>query len=260
MVFAPEKRVLIETRLGKRARALGLESLTAYCEYLDTEEGRRQESRQLIDAVTTHKTDYFREPGHFDYLTSTAVPELIRMCGAGVRQPLVVWSSACSTGEEPYTIAMVLSEFARSVEPQTFRFTIEATDISAPVLETARMAVYSEACVQPVPPALRCAYLLRSKTPGQAQVRVVPALRAAVTFRQLNLLESDYKFSCPVDVVFCRNVMIYFDRPTQEQILGQIVQTLRPGGYLMMGHAESLNGMKLPLVQSTPTVYRKRNG
>jgi chemotaxis protein methyltransferase CheR len=259
MVFSPEKRVMVETRLGKRARALGLGSLSGYCDYLSTEEGRRKEIHHLIDAVTTHKTDFFREPRHFDYLTATAVPELMRRWGAGLRQPLVVWSAASSTGEEPYTIAMVLSEFAKSVEPEVFRFAVEATDISSPVLETARTAVYSETVVQPVPAALRRAYLLRSKSPDNPQVRVVPALRAAVTFRQLNLLDRDYGFTCPIDVVFCRNVMIYFDRPTQERILSQIVQTLRPGGYLIMGHSESLNGMDLPLQQSGSTTYRKQD-
>jgi chemotaxis protein methyltransferase CheR len=258
--FPPGKRIMVETRLGKRARLLGLGSLSAYCDYLLTEEGRRQEAEQLIDAVTTHKTDFFREPAHFGYLTSMAIPELGRRYGAGIRQPLEVWSSACSTGEEPYTIAMVLAEYARSIDPRPFRFHIEATDISSVVLETGATGVYPANLVEPVPEAMKREYLLRGRDPERPRVRVVPRLRAAVTFRQLNLLDADYGFDQPLDIVFCRNVMIYFDRPTQQRVLRQIIRTLRPGGYLMMGHAESLNGMDLPLEQATPTVYRRRDG
>jgi len=258
--FPASKRVMVETRLGRRARALGLGSLAAYCEYLHTAKGREQEGRHLIDAVTTHKTDFFREPGHFTCLTSLIVPSLMEHCGAGPRHRLLVWSSACSTGEEPYTIGMVLSEFARSLDPAPFQFRVEATDISSVVLETGAKAIYSEAQAKAVPEALRREYLRRSKDPQRAQVRIVPWLRAAVRFRQLNLLDADYGFAEPVDVAFCRNVMIYFDRRNQQRILGQVVETLRPGGYLVMGHAESLNGLDLPLRQEAPTVYRRMHG
>jgi chemotaxis protein methyltransferase CheR len=257
--FSPAKRVMVETRLGKRARALGLASLSAYCDYLLSTEGKREEAGHLIDAVTTHKTDFFREPTHFDYLTGAIVPELAKRCGAGIRRPLTVWSSASSTGEEPYTIAMVLAEYARAAAPQSFRFNIEATDISAVVIDTCRQAIYSTATVEPVPDALRRRYLLRSKDRTNGRVRIVPELRERVKFRPLNLLDPDYAFAEPFDVVFCRNVMIYFDRPTQIKVLRQICRVLRPDGFLIMGHAESLSGMELPLAQATPTVYRRRD-
>jgi chemotaxis protein methyltransferase CheR len=256
--FSPAKRVMVETRLGKRARALGLSSLSAYCEYLHSPEGRKEEPTYLVDAITT-KTDFFREPSHFDYLTGAIVPEMARSFGAGIRRPLTVWSSACSTGEEPYTIAMVLAEYAASVNPQAYRFTIEATDISEVVAETGRCAIYSEAAIEPVPDALRLRYLLRSKDRQSNRVRIVPELRARVHFRTLNLLSPDYGFAEPLDVIFCRNVMIYFDRATQHKILSQMCQALRIGGFLIMGHAESLSGMDLPLAQANPTVYRRRN-
>ena len=255
--FPPTKRVMIETRLGKRARALGLSSLAAYCEYLHAGEKGREEILELIDAVTTHKTDFFREPGHFTYLTRQALPELARLCGAGIRQPLNVWSGASSTGEEPYTIAMVLAEHTKSVEPQKFRFRIEATDISTLVLETAALGIYRSALADAIPKALRPKYLMRSKDREMGRIRIVPWLRATVRFRQLNLLDADYGFREALDVVFCRNVMIYFDRSAQPRILRRIIRTLRYGGYLIMGHAESLNGMDLPLEQAAPTVYRR---
>ncbi len=257
IAFPQAKRTMIESRLRKRAAAVGVASLSHYCEYLRTPRGRKEETGHLIDAVTTHKTDFFREPSHFEYLVEFAVPELGRICGAGIRQPLLVWSSACSTGEEPYSAAMVLSEYGRSPLAGDFRFSIDATDISAGVLETGRTAVYPYTAAEPIPEPLRRRYLLRSRDRSRAEVRVVPAIRACVNFRQLNLMATEYGFNRPVDVVFCRNVMIYFDRPTQRRILLRISATLRKGGYLIMGHSESLNGLELPLVQVTPTVYRR---
>lgn len=258
--FPSGKQVMVETRLGKRARALGLASLAEYYEYLLTGEGRAEEAEYLIDAITTHKTDFFREPAHFELLTSLVVPDLAVKFGAGLIRPLTVWCAASSTGEEPYTLAMVLAEIARCLQPRPFRFAIEATDISRVVLETGRMGVYPETAVAPVPDDLRARYLLRSRDRDSAQVRIVPQLRAAVRFRQLNLLDQDYGIQEPVDVVFCRNVMIYFDRPKQQQVLGRICRVLRPGGYLLMGHSESLSGLDLPVEQVAPTVHRRRHG
>ena len=257
IVVAANKYPMIETRLRRRVRALGLVSLADYCEYLRSAEGKLLESPHLVDAVTTHKTDFFREPTHFDFLVGSAVPELAREYGSGTARPLLAWSSACSTGEEPYTLAMALSQYSAADERRRFRFSIQATDVSTGVLETARAAIYPETAVAPIPESLRRLYLLRSKERGRALVRIHPEIRAAVSFRQLNLMDSDYGFREPLDAVFCRNVMIYFDRPTQERILRKIVATLRPGGYLFMGHAESLAGFELPLRQVVPTVHRR---
>ena len=260
LALAPAKRIMLETRLRRRARALGMGSLAAYCLHVQTPAGRRQEWPNLVDAVTTHKTDFFREPAHFDYLTSHAVPELARVDSAGTRRPLLAWSAACSTGEEPYTLAMTLGGYADSLGPRSFRFRIWASDISAAVLETARRGVYPEAAVAPAPAVLRRRYLLRSRDRQQGLVRMTPEIRAAVEFRQLNLMNEDYGFADPLDLVFCRNVMIYFDRPTQQKVVGRIGRTLRRGGYLFMGHSESLNGLDLPFAQVAPSVYRRMDG
>jgi len=260
IVLARAKYPMIESRLRKRTRALGMESLAEYCRYVVSPAGREAEAPYLVDAITTHKTDFFREPAHFDFLIARAVPELAEKYGSGVRRPLTVWSSACSTGEEPYTLAMVLSEYAAADERGLFRFSIAATDVSRGVIETARAAIYPEAATAAIPEVLRRRYLLRSRDRERGLVRVAPAIRAAVEFRALNLMESGYGFDEPLDIVFCRNVMIYFDRAAQERVLRKIVACLRPGGFLFMGHAESLAGFDLPLTQVVPTVHRRRNG
>jgi len=257
MVLAPAKRIMLETRLGKRVRALGLDSLAAYCEFIRSPRGKKEEWPSFIDAITTHKTNFFREPAHFDFLLERALPELLRYGAAGTRRPLRLWSAGCSTGEEPYTLAIVLSGYLPSSGEPACLFRICATDISTAVLETAERAVYSEEDVQPVPEELRRRCFLRSKDHCRGMVRIIPGIRALIEFRQLNLMEADYGFADPLDVVFCRNVMIYFERSTQELILNRICRTLRLGGFLFMGHAESLNGLNLPLVPVAPTVYRR---
>ena len=251
---------MLEIRLRRRARDLGIDSLAAYIAHVQTSEGRRREWSNLVDAVTTHKTDFFREPGHFDYLTRDALPALDRLAGGGSGRTLLAWSAACSTGEEPYTLAMVLSKHGDEIAPRPFRFRIWASDISAAVLETARRAIYPETALAPAPTPLRRKYVLRSRDRRQPLVRMAPEIRAAVQFRQLNLMEEDYGFTDPLDVVFCRNVMIYFDRDTQQTVAQRISRTLRCGGYLFMGHSESLNGLDLPFEQVAPSIYRRLDG
>jgi chemotaxis protein methyltransferase CheR len=252
----PIKKTMLEGRLRKRLQALGIESFGKYCQYLFRYDDAALEAEyiHLIDAVTTNKTDFFREPDHFDYLTLSVLPELVES-GLGMQDKLNVWSAGCSTGEEPYTLAMVLSEFAE--RHPGFAFSILATDISTEVLKKARSGIYDHQKVAPIPMVLRRKYLLRSKDKARGQVRIAPAIRANVRFARLNFMEERYALQEPIGIVFCRNVIIYFDRTTQEQILRRILHHVRPAGYLFMGHAESLLGMNLPLVQTAPTVYRK---
>ncbi len=249
------KKVMLEARLKKRLRALGLESFEEYCDFLFSPEGMVNERHLMINVVTTNKTDFFREPRHFEYLAQTAVPELIGLCGAGTRRPLSVWSAGCSTGEEPYTLAMVLSEFA--VRNPGFFFSIIASDISTGVLEKAVRAVYKEERVEAVPQELKRKYLMKSKDRSKKFIRIAPELRSLVRFRRLNFLDHDFGMRELQDIIFCRNVIIYFDRPTQEKVLGRLCQHLIPGGYLFMGHSETLSSLDLPLVTVGPMVYRK---
>jgi len=251
----PGKKLMLEARLQKRLRVLRLSSFGDYYKYVFEGKSGDSELIFLIDAVTTNKTDFFREAGHFDYLRGNVLPALAQEEGVGLRRPIAVWSAGCSTGEEPYTLAMVLSEFAAGVSG--YRFTVLATDISTRVLEAAHAGVYEEEKVEPVPMALRRKYLLRSKDREQKLVRIAPALRSLIQFRRLNLMDPDFGMREQIDVIFCRNVVIYFDRATQERLVGRLASCLRPGGYLFMGHSETLAGMQVPVSSVAPTVYRK---
>lgn len=249
----PAKKTMLEARLQKRLRNLNIASFGAYCDFLFSSEGLQQELVQMIDLVTTNKTDFFREPDHFEYLAKFVLPQWMDERRGNGR--LNVWSAGCSTGEEPYTLAMVLEEFAEEVPD--FSYSIMATDISTRVLERARTAIYDEEHVIPVPMALKRKYLLRSKDRSKGLVRIVPELRGRVSFRRLNFMEEEFGLRERLDVIFCRNVIIYFDRQTQKKLLHKFIDNMVPGGYIFMGHSETLNGLDLPLLAVHPTVYRK---
>ena len=250
-----DKKTMLEVRIKRRLKALDLSSYGQYCDYLFGHQGLKEELVPLIDVVTTNKTDFFREPKHFDFLVERALPELTAREAGG--RPLLIWSAGCSTGEEPYTLAMVLSEYA--LTHPGFRFRILATDISTHVLAKAEMGVYQSDVVRPVPPALKRKYLMGSREPGSNRVRVVPELRRLVEFRRLNFMDADYRVAEKADAIFCRNVIIYFDRPTQEKVLQRLSRHLAPRGYMFVGHAETLHDMDLPLTPVAPALYRKND-
>jgi chemotaxis protein methyltransferase CheR len=249
------KRIMLQGRLQKRLRQLHLRSFEDYHAYVFSPDGLDKEMIHLMDAVTTNKTDFFREPRHFEILVQTALPQLLQNGAMGLRRPLKVWSAGCSTGAEPYTIAMVLSDFAGRVEG--FGFQILGTDICTRVLEIGRTAVYSEREAAAIPAAFRSKYLLRSKDRTRPLIRIVPELRRLVEFRRLNMMDSDYNMPNSLDIIMCRNVIIYFDRATQYKVLQKLCCCLKEGGYLFTGHSETLNGFSLPLRQITATVYCK---
>jgi chemotaxis protein methyltransferase CheR len=247
-----EKRTMLEIRIRRRLKALGMHSYREYCRYLFGDQGMVEEIGNLIDVVTTNKTDFFREPKHFDFLVGTALPEFER----GSREsPFFVWSAGCSSGEEPYTLAMLLSEYAQ--QHPGFRFRVLATDISSVVLERARLGVYTEEAVRPVPRTMQRRYFMHSRDAESRRLRVVPELRRAVEFRRLNFMDGDYGLSEKASAIFCRNVIIYFERATQESILSKLASYLVPGGFLFVGHAETLHDMKLPLVPVAPSLYQR---
>lgn len=250
----PAKKTMLEARLRKRLRELGMADFATYCDHVLGARDRGDELVHMIDAVTTNKTDFFREPQHFEHLVKSALPTLMQEQGAGIRRDLAVWSAGCSSGEEPYTLAMVLAEVGARLSG--FRYLILATDICTKVLHHARRAVYADERIAPIPAELRRRYLLRSKDSGRRLVRVAPELRQLVRFRRLNFLDDDFGLREPMDVIFCRNVFIYFDRPTQEAILNRFCRHLIRGGYVFLGHSETINGLDVPLVPVAPTVYR----
>ncbi|MCW2275799.1 chemotaxis protein CheR [Rhodoblastus acidophilus] len=244
------KRLMLEGRLRRRLRATGFSRFVDYCEHLFNGEGMETEAIFLIDAVTTNKTDFFREPNHFDALTATILPEFVRRGANSLR----IWSAACSIGAEPYTIAMVCADFAESHGPlKTF---ILATDLSTDVLRAARHGVYPADMLAPVPQALRRRYT-KTSARDRSQVRVVPELRAHIGFARLNLMDELYPVGDPMHIIFCRNVLIYFDKATQRQVLDRLCRRLEPGGYLFLGHSESVTGFDLPIRSIGGTIFQK---
>ena len=244
-----EKKTMLEVRLRRRVQNLGHSSCAEYCDYVFSPEGRKHELVNLIDVVTTNKTDFFREPGHFDFLVTKALPDL------AVRSKLLVWSAGCSTGEEPYTLAMVLAEYAET--HAGFQFSLLATDISTAVLDKAKSGVFKQDVMAPIPQPMRRKFFMRSRQAGSDLHRIVPELRAAIDFRRVNFMDADFGISETPDIIFCRNVIIYFDRQTQVRLLQKLTSLLAPGGYFFAGHSESLQGMDLPLVPAGTSVYRK---
>lgn len=245
------KKVLLESRLRKRIAALGLANYAAYCDYLLKAPGSEQEMIEMIDAVSTNKTDFFREPGHFQFLEETIMPQWLR---DHKQTSFKVWSSACSSGEEPYTLAMVLQDLALR-EP--FDFSIFASDISTKVLSKAMSAIYPGRLAETIPMDKRKRYLLRSKDVTNPTIRISPALRSKVQFKRINLIQDIPAVSTQFDLILCRNLLIYFDKPTQESVLRNLLTKLNPGGYLFIGHSESIYEMDLPVRQIRPTIFQK---
>jgi chemotaxis protein methyltransferase CheR len=246
---------MIEGRLRRRLRATGMADLKQYCDFLFEKDGLATEAIHLIDVMTTNKTEFFREPDHFRFLAEQAVPRLL----AAAKNPsavLKVWSAACSTGAEPYTLAMVLADLAQ--QNAGLRYGITATDISTEVLDVAVSGIYPEAMVTPVPPEFRHRYVLRSKDRSRRLVRMAPELRTAVRFARINLMEVPYQVERDMDIIFCRNILIYFDKETQQAVLQHLSEHLRLGGFLFLGHSETLAGFQLPLEPVGPTVFRRR--
>ena len=251
----PAKRLMVEGRLRRRLRHLDLDSFAAYGDYLFRQDGLERELPFLINAVTTNKTDFFREPEHFDCMQATLVPTLLN--ARSERMPLLkVWSAASSTGAEAYTIAMVLADLASA--RNDFRFAVLGTDISTDVLAAGRRAVYPADQIAPVPPGMQSRYVMHARRPGtRPEIRIVPELRKQVRFDRLNLMDDTYPYDRDVDIIFLRNVLIYFEKPDQAAVIKRLVGHLRPGGYLLLGHSESMIGTSITMRQIAPAVFQK---
>lgn len=245
------KKTMLEARLQKRLRSLGFSSYNQYTEFLFSGKDSSDEVPHLLNVVTTNTTHFFREPRHFEFLTEEILPEWRSKNPNGVFR---IWSAGCSTGEEPYTLAIVLSEYRE--QDSRLKFRISATDISTRVLQHSMRAVYPEEKLQSVTRNIVRKYFLRSKDRKKQLVRVAPELRQLIDFGRLNFMEP-FTLDEKQDVIFCRNVLIYFERPVQESILYKLSENLKKGGVLFIGHSESITGMKLPLQQIAPTVYTR---
>lgn len=249
----PLKKILLESRLQKRLEHLHIGTFSAYCDYVTSPAGLQEELVYMIDAVATNKTDFFREPVHFDFMRDHLLPAWYTHRPSGTFK---VWSSACSSGEEPYTIAMVLEEFTLG---RPFSYRIVASDISTKVLKKAVQAIYPLQSIAQVPMPLCKRYLLRSKDKEgeRPTIRIGPRLRSKVEFKRINLIDDVAGIDSDFDLIFCRNVLIYFDKGTQEMVLHKLLSKLRRGGYLFIGHSESVHHLNLPVQQVKPTIFRK---
>lgn len=240
------KEALVRARLAKRLRARGIFDVQEYLDYLESAEGRHEQAL-FIDVMTTNKTSFFREVEHFNYLRDQVLPEL-------KRRRLRFWSAACSSGEEPYTLAIWLREHMPDID--TRDVLILATDISRQMLERARQAIYPAETLQSLPSPQFKKYFTRLNGQQADSYRVDESIRKMVRLAWLNLLEP-WPMKGSFNVIFCRNVMIYFDRPTQQQLIHRFYELLEPGGYLFVGHSEGLSSIRHEFRYMRPATYRK---
>lgn len=242
------KRELVKARLGKRLRQGKFRSFSDYFKFVMTDEGT-DELVEMIDSLSTNLTSFFREPAHFERLT-----EILKdMATSKKKLTLRFWSAGCSTGEEPYTLAIVVQE---ALAGRNDDVKILATDISTKVLRKAVTAIYDENKIRNIPQPLLRKYFLRGTGSRNGQYRVKRDITEMVRFMRLNLKDATV-FSETFDVIFCRNVMIYFDTPTQQALIDRFYDCLRPGGYLFVGHSEGLTGLKHRFRYIVPSVYRR---
>ncbi len=253
IALADSKQIMVQGRLAKRLRALKLESFTEYSKLLAARTDQ-EETTNFINALTTNKTDFFREPHHFQFLTDRVFPEIEKQAKETGRKRLRIWCSASSTGEEPYTIAMTVREHFG--EDPTWDIRILASDIDTDVLANASKGIYPADRFSDVPKWMLTKYFERESRSEDAACRAKSTLRDLLTFRRINLQETQWPINCAFDVIFCRNVMIYFDQPSQRKIVSHFADHLLPNGYLIIGHSESLFGISEQFQPLGETVYR----
>jgi chemotaxis protein methyltransferase CheR len=248
------KKTTLQCRLQKRLKTLQIDNFSDYLDYVYSKEGQVNELMHMMDEVSTNKTDFFRENDHFIYLTKKVLPELTANMKA--TETFTIWSAGSSSGEEAYTIAFTLEEF--QARNYSFDYKIFGTDISNRIIKQAVDAIYPEEKVEIIPVDLKKKYLLKSKNRENPTVRVKSKIRKKVTFNRQNLMEKQYNVPGDMDIIFCRNVLIYFNHETQERVLRKLVSKLKKGGYLFLGHSESITNMDLPLIRIKPTVFKKK--
>ena len=253
ILLGPDRQSLVAGRLAGRLRELGLDDYDAYCRLLESPCGA-DEVERLIELVATNHTHFFREQAHFEILARDVLPRLVDDRSPAGRR-LVVWSAAASSGEEPYTLAIVLAEFARRRPHLSWE--VQASDISRRMLERCRAGIYEAEKVALPDEGLLHRHFLRGIGAREGFYRVRPELRRHVVVRQVNLFQPVYPLATGLDVIFCRNVMIYFDAASRQELVERLVAMLRPGGYLFVGHAESLLGLRHALQTEWPSVYRR---
>jgi len=240
------KEALVRARLMKRLRVLNMGSFKEYIRFINTDEGR-EEIGLLIDVMTTNKTSFFREVDHFNYLREKIIPNTNL-------QKMRFWTAACSSGEEPFSLSMLLHETIPNIKSKDIL--ILATDISVSMLEKARTSVYGEETVCDLPPTFLQKYFIQVQNERPRKYRVTNEVKTNVRLGWLNLMDP-WPMKGPFNVIFCRNVMIYFDRPTQQELIRRFWDLLEPGGHLFVGHSEGLSAIKHSFCYVQPAIYRK---
>ena len=241
----PAKKALLQSRLSKRLRILGFSNYNEYFDFIMTPAGKNDEIPIFIDLVSTHVTHFFREEQHLNYLYSNILPEIISN-HARSYHTIKIWSAACSTGEEVYSLGMVISEFFKNnLKGNKFDFEIYGTDVSSNVVEKAKNAIYDEESAKNVPFEYKKKYFLRSKDRSKNLIKITSELRTKSKFKTLNFLDDDYGFNIKFDIIFCRNVLIYFDKKTQEKIINKFSKYLAKDGFLVLGHSETIIGLNV---------------
>ena len=249
----PVKKAMLESRLGKKVKQLGMNSYREFLDYIFSDQGKKKELLNVVDLVTTNKTDFLREPQHFQFLSDVLLPGYVHKAGL---KNIKVWSAACSTGEEPYSLVMALEEFKK--RNIGFDYTLAASDISIRAIQTAHRGIYTLDRIDTIPIDWKRVYFLKSKDSTRKLVRVKPVFRSKISYKRINLVGDAYGVPPDsMDIIFCRNVLIYFDKPTQEQVIRRLTACLKPGGILFLGHSESTMGMDVSLKQIKPTIYQR---
>ena len=248
------KKELVRTRLGTRMREGGFKSYMDYFKYIK-EDRTETELVTLLDAISTNLTSFFREINHFHFLTKTIIPEMVAKKRTSGMKEARVWSAGCSSGEEPYSIAFTLMDHMETI--QTWDVKILATDISTQMLERAARGLYKEDNVKSLPKNVVLKYFQKEQSEEKTFYQVRKEVRDIVHFKRFNLMTATFPFKRKFDFIFCRNVMIYFDKPTQQTLINKFFNHLTPGGYLLIGHSESLTGVHHQFKYVQPTIYRK---
>lgn len=251
-----EKKIMFQARLQRHLRDLNIETFAEYAEKLLNNKGDSSEFDILADYITTNKTEFFRKNDHFDFISDHILPDLLTR---NLRlSNLKLWSAGCSSGQEAYSIGITLEEFMR-LNGVKFDYSILATDISGKMLKSAKEAVYPMSQVNDIPIDLKQRYFLKSKSTKDPQVRIVKDIREKVRVAYMNLMDDIYPFNAQFDIVFLRNTLIYFSHEIQMEVLSKVIENLRLGGYLFIGHSESLINMQLPITSIAPSAYIKTN-
>lgn len=248
-----EKLIMLQGRLYKRLKALNIKTFNEYIDFAFSKKDNKNEIINLIDVICTNKTSFFREPIHFEFIKNNILPEYLERVNGN--KYIKIWSAGCSSGEEAYSIAMAFQSFINTYIG--FDYSILGTDISTQVLKKASDATYTEEKAIDIPVELKNNYILKSKDRNNPTIRITPEIRKKIKFQRLNLMDKMYNVKHIFDIIFCRNTLIYFERPIQELVINKLCKHLKHGGYLFIGHSESLFSMNVPLQYIKPTIYKK---